>query len=159
MKLNRIFNFGRFAALFVIIALTVGCSSESPISPVSTNNFGTNDFVNNFTKDQPRNASGYDFKIYGQIVKLDSEKPFVVLSAKMPSDRTEQASEYVMDISKNATIVLLRDRTEVAFDSKLIPVGTDVTVVGVTLPDGTMIVDRFDLWQEDPGFVSSSAGR
>jgi hypothetical protein len=86
----------------------------------------------------------------GHMVELDTEKPLVVLAAKTLSDRSDEVTKYYLEVSRDAKIVLLRDRTEVSFDSRYLLTGMDMTVSGRVLDDGARIAERFEIWQEDP---------
>jgi hypothetical protein len=99
--------------------------------------------------EEPRDQQSTSFSLTGHVVDFDAAKPLVVLAAKTQSDRVDSETKYFMEVSKNATVVLLRDRAEVAFDAKYVELGTEMAVFGSVLNDGTMIAERFELWQED----------
>jgi hypothetical protein len=139
----------------VVVALTgilgfAGCSGNTPLAPTSATAVNSGNVLLSPTDTQPRDQQGTMFKLSGDIVAIDINKPLVVISAKSESDRSAAPIKYYLDVSKNATVVLLNGRTEVPFDAKYVPIGANMVVTGSVLTDGTMIAERFEVWQIDP---------
>jgi hypothetical protein len=139
----------------VVVALTgilgfAGCSGDTPLAPTSATVDNSGNVLLSPTDTQPRDQQDMNFRLAGDIVAIDINKPLVVLSAKTESDRSVAPMKYYLDVSKNATVVLLDGRTEVPFDAKYVPIGANMVVTGSVLTDGTMIAERFEVWQIDP---------
>jgi hypothetical protein len=138
--------------LFALFAVT-GCSDNYS---VSTTNVDSDEIALSPIDGELGDRDSSQFMLSGRVVDVDDVKSLVVLAAKTDSDRNESETKYSMEVSKNATVILLRDRSEVAFDSKYVEIGTNVVVYGTTLRDGTMLAERFELWQDDPTISSGS---
>jgi hypothetical protein len=149
VKTAKLFALGMIIMIAAAFAVT-GCSdnSTSPVAPESD--------ITIIEKTPPRDAQSTEFTLSGQMVELDIEKPMVVLAAKTVSDRSDEVTKYYLEVSRDAKIVLLRDRTEVPFDSRYLTSGMDMTVSGRVLDDGARIAERFELWQEDPNTATTT---
>jgi hypothetical protein len=152
---THLIGFGSVLALFVAVVAFSGCSTDSPMSPMT---FGADNSVNIAPlKEEPRDQRDSEFRLNGEIVKVDADRPLVILTAKMDSDRDETERDFSLEVSKNATVVLLRDRVEVSFDAKYFIVGSQVTASGSILRDGSLLADRFEIWQEGSVVTTSSS--
>lgn len=154
MKTTRLFGIGGALAVAALLLVAMGCSNSSPMAPnaaLSGNN------VQTVAKDGPRDAQSSSFKLYGEVLAYYPDKSLMVFSAESESDRSAGPSKYDLIISKNVIVVILDSRQSVPFDAKYVQTGTTMTVFGSFDRDGSMIVDRIELWQVDASVAASSS--
>ncbi len=138
MKTRNLFGF----AVLGIVALTittVGCSSDTILNPNDST-----EGMQTLVKEEPRDAQSAQFSLSGTVLAFETEKYLMVFSAHTESDRSGTPTKYEMVVDKNA-VVVLADRSEVAFDASYIQVGYSLIVSGRFDSDGTMVVERIDL--------------
>lgn len=153
MKTTKLFGIGNALAVAALLFVAMGCSNSSPLAPNTTL---SGNAVQTVTKDGPRDAQSSSFKLYGEALTYYPDKSLMVFSGATASDRSSTPGKYDLIISKNAVIVLLDSRESVPFDAKYVQAGTAMTVFGSFDREGSMIVDRIELWQIDPSVSSSS---
>lgn len=154
MKSTRLFGIGSALAVAALLFVAMGCSGNSPVAPNTTFNGNS---VQTVTKDGPRDAQSSSFKLYGEALTYYPDKSLMVFSGETASDRSSTPGKYDLIISKNAVVVLLDSRQSVPFDAKYVQTGTTMTVFGSFERDGSMIVDRIELWQVDASTATNSS--
>jgi len=155
----RFYGLGSLFVIMIAVFTIAGCSDNNPVEPMVPDNTLDEFIAFSPANDEPRDNQSAEFSLSGEVVDIDESRPLVVLAAKTQSDRSETISKYNMEVSRDATVIFLRDRSEVSFDAGYLQIGTSAFVTGVVLNDGTMIAEKFELWQEDPNSSISSSNR
>jgi hypothetical protein len=153
MKTTKFYGIGGALAVAALLFVAIGCSSSSPTAPNATLDGNTAQTV---TKDGPR-AQSSDFELSGRVLAYYPDKSMMVFSGESASDRSATPGKYDLVISKNAVVVLLSSRQSVPFDAKYAQTGTTMTVFGSFERDGSMIVNRIELWQVEASVATNSS--
>jgi hypothetical protein len=153
VKGRSLFALGALAVVTLVFG-AIGCTSSNPVAPAAVS--GTTP-VQTIVKDGPSDSRTAGFKLYGDVIEFYPDKSLLLFSSKTASDRSASPVKYSLFVSGEAVVVLLPDRETVAFDSRYVPEGSNMTVFGSYDRDGTMIVDRIEVGMTLPGDVSNSS--
>jgi hypothetical protein len=147
---TKLMGLGSSFVILLAVFAFAGCSGDNALSPEANLSDNTDNTMYSPVNEEPRDQQGNQFRLFGYAADYEPEKSLIVFTAKSESDRNDQEVKYDLVVSKNAVVVLLRERIEVPFDSKYVEIGNQMIISGTILNDGTMLAERFELWQEDP---------